>query len=123
MLDRFSRNWIESNAYDGPKSWWSGLAHEMAGRDEAARLQWRTGLRSVEARLVDHPDSKFLLRWKARLLLASGDRAAGEIALRLAREMGSRGYFSEEAVDEISSVTRTPPSPCWSRGRENEKTT
>ena len=101
VINRLSRDWLESNAFVGPVAWWNGLARQMAGQAEAASLQWRIALQGVEEQLSGQRDSSYLLRWKARLLLASGDTVAGATALRLAREMGSREYFSVEALDEI----------------------
>lgn len=101
VTNRLSRDWLESNAFDGPVAWWNGLARQMAGQADAAQLQWRTALTLVERRLADQPGSIDLLRWKARLLLASGNQTEGATAMRLAREMGGSAYFYDEASDDI----------------------
>ncbi len=84
VLGGVSRDWLRSNDFDGPKAWWSGLAHQLAGRNEPAQLQWRTALIVVERRLAEQPDSAELLRWKGRLQAATGDLKGAETTLRLA---------------------------------------
>ncbi len=101
VLNSVPRDWLRSNTFDGPKAWWTALAQQMAGHDEAAQMQWRTALKLVERRLADQPDSGFLLRWKGLLLAASGNRSEGETALRLAREMGDGMIPIQEAIDQV----------------------
>jgi TolB-like protein/Flp pilus assembly protein TadD len=101
VLDSVPRDWLHSNGFDGPKAYWTALAQQMAGHDEAAQVQWRTALKLVERRLADQPDSGFLLRWKGLLLAASGNRSEGETALRLAREMGDGMIPIQEAIDQV----------------------
>jgi tetratricopeptide (TPR) repeat protein len=88
VLDEVPRDWLQSNGYDGPKAHYVALAHDLAGRREAARLHWQRALDLVQRRLVDQPDSNLLLYWKGHLLAHLGQRREAEDALRLAREMG-----------------------------------
>ncbi len=101
VINSVSRDWLQSNAADGPKAWWTGLAQQMTGQTEVARLQWGIALKVVEQRLGDQPDSGHLLDWKGRLLLALGRRAEGESSLRLAHAMGFKGYFDDDALSLI----------------------
>ena len=91
LLDGVPRDWLHSNAYDGPKAIWAALAQEQLGRAERARLQWQTALILVERRLADHPDADALLRLKASALAALGQGAEADKILQLARDSASAG--------------------------------
>ena len=91
LLDGVPRDWLHSNAYDGPKALWAALANEQLGRTERARLQWQTVLTQVERPLADHPDADALLRLKALALAALGQGAEADRVLQLARESTSAG--------------------------------
>jgi TolB-like protein/cytochrome c-type biogenesis protein CcmH/NrfG len=94
VLDGVSRDWLRSNAFDGPKAVWAGFAHELAGRPESARVQWEAALQQVEQRLTRQPDAVELLWWKA-LCLAHLDRRneAGKL-FQLAHESNARPPIS-----------------------------
>ena len=57
FLKGIPRDWIRGN-YNGPKGYLMGLAYQMAGRTDTARIEWQTTLKLVEHRLVDQPDRK-----------------------------------------------------------------
>ena len=86
LLDGVPRDWLHSNAYDGPKALWAALAQEQLGRPDRARLQWQTALTQIERRLAEHPDADGLLRLKAYALAALGQGAAADHTLQLARD-------------------------------------
>ncbi len=88
VLGGVGRDWLRSNSYNGPKAWWAALAHEMAGRQESARLMAQTALSQVERRLADQPDSVALLKWKGQLLIRLEQLPEAETILRLANELG-----------------------------------
>jgi TolB-like protein/cytochrome c-type biogenesis protein CcmH/NrfG len=88
VLDEVPRDWLQSGGYNGPKAHYIALAHELAGRREAARLHWQRALDLVQLRLADEPDSNLLHHWKGHLLAYLGQRPEAEYTLRLAREMG-----------------------------------
>ncbi len=58
------RDWIQSNGRTGPIAAYNGLAQRMAGRNEAARIEWQTALKLVEHGLADRPADVDLLSWK-----------------------------------------------------------
>lgn len=101
MLDALKsipRQWLQSNGFKGPKAYFAALAHQMAGQESAANVQWQAALAQVEQRLAEQRDSAYLMRWKGVLQAASGNRAEAEKSLRLAREMGDNSY--EWAINE-----------------------
>ena len=49
VLGGVGRDWLRSNSYNGPKAWWAALAHEMAGRQESARLMAQTAVQPGRA--------------------------------------------------------------------------
>jgi tetratricopeptide (TPR) repeat protein len=68
-LDRLSADYIQDNWFTGPKAYWVGRAHAQAGRPEAARLAFESGLELVTARLKGQPGS-FTLHFVHAELLA-----------------------------------------------------
>jgi TolB-like protein/Flp pilus assembly protein TadD len=81
FLSDIPRDWI--TGYDGPTGFLMGQAHQMAGRNDAARIDWQTALKLVEHRLVDQPTSARLLHWKGKLLLCLGEIADAEKTIQL----------------------------------------
>jgi len=84
------RDWFRSNSLNGPVAAYNGFAQKMAGRNEAARIEWQTALKQVEHGLADWPASKGLLRWKGRLLAYLGDYGEAEKALKLAADFSGK---------------------------------
>ena len=71
-LQAVPRDWLIDSWYRGPKGQLVGDAHQLAGRPEAAALEWRTALALVEQRLADNPKASSLLRTRLRLLAKLG---------------------------------------------------
>jgi tetratricopeptide (TPR) repeat protein len=84
------RDWIQSNNSAGPIAAYNGMAQKMAGRDDAARIEWQTALNLVEHGLADQPADAGLLRWKGELLTYLGDFVEAEKALNLSAELRGR---------------------------------
>jgi tetratricopeptide (TPR) repeat protein len=84
------RDWIQSNGSTGPVAAYNGLAQKMAGRNEAARIEWQTALKLVEHGLTDQPADAALIRWKGTLLAYLGDYAESERALNQSAELRGR---------------------------------
>ena len=74
--------------YDGPKGLLAGDAHQMAGRPQAAEIEWRTALQVVERRLAAEPNSARLLVWKSRLLALLGNHEEARKVLQSAEQFG-----------------------------------
>lgn len=73
VLDRLPDEFIQDAWSTGPKASLVGRAHALAGRDNAARLAWESGLAVIETRLktapgaVDYHHSRgMLLAWLGR---------------------------------------------------------
>jgi tetratricopeptide (TPR) repeat protein len=84
------RDWIQSNGITGPVAAYNGLAQKMAGRNDAARIEWQTALNLVERSVADQPADASLLQWKGRLLTYLGDYVEAEKALSQAEELTGR---------------------------------
>jgi tetratricopeptide (TPR) repeat protein len=110
------RDWIQSNGRSGPIAAYNGLAQKMAGRNDAARIEWQAALKLVERGLADQPADAGLLEWKAQLLACLGDYAEANKALHQAEELLggqpdrlelnlkiAEGQF-EEAMDTLDSL-------------------
>ncbi|MDI1319816.1 MAG: TIR domain-containing protein, partial [bacterium] len=71
-LKAVPRDWLNDSWYRGPKSQLMGDAHALAGRPDAARLEWQSALKLTEQRLVDRPKDPPLLRARVQLLAKLG---------------------------------------------------
>ncbi len=88
VLERASE-YIAANYYDGPKRYLTGMAYRIAGRSDAAQLEWRTALVQVETRLGTQPSNQRWRGWRAQLLALLGERAAAEAELRLVEQQSA----------------------------------
>jgi len=86
------RDYLGGYFAQGPKSSWIGDALAMAGRPEAAAIEWRTALRVIEQRLEAKPSDTALLLSKAVLQSKLDDRNAAE-SLKGATVFVSRSAF------------------------------
>ena len=86
-LRYITRDYIESNVATMPKGLIVGLVHRMAGRKEAAQIEWRQALRVLEQRLQANPTSMNDLGDKAALLALLGEPAPAEEALRVYEQL------------------------------------
>ncbi len=84
-LKAVPRDWLNDSWYRGPKGQLVGEAHALAGRPEAARLEWQSALKLTEQRLVDRPKDPPLLRARVQLLARLGqpDEAARQLSVLL----------------------------------------
>jgi TolB-like protein/Tfp pilus assembly protein PilF len=82
LLDSFPHPFISIVGVNYPRQYWTGLARSLLNQPEAAQIEWRGGLRSVEERLRSRPNDADALSWAAMFHAVLGDRAAMEQALR-----------------------------------------
>jgi tetratricopeptide (TPR) repeat protein len=99
LLASVPREWLQSNFFEGPTGYLTAVAHEAAGRPEAARQAAERARQVVEARLVEAPGSPELLIWKARLQAILGESDAAKKTFLLFAQLnggrsmrGERGY-------------------------------
>ncbi|MDO8545181.1 MAG: TIR domain-containing protein [Opitutaceae bacterium] len=89
VLRAVPRPWLDSNRWSGPKDYWTGLAHQMAGNGEAATLAWRDALKQVQQRLEADAGQWNLHFRRGELLLLLEERPEAEKAFALAKQLGS----------------------------------
>jgi len=73
-----SRDYLDAHGFRGPRAYFTGLAHALAGRPVQAEAEWRTGLAVVESMLKSAPDDRQLLLSSAWLHAVLKDTAAAE---------------------------------------------
>ncbi|MEO6002908.1 MAG: TIR domain-containing protein [Opitutus sp.] len=81
-LSRLSADFVQDNWFVGPTAYWIGRAHVQAGRTEAARIAFESGLVVMEAKLKAAPGDTALHVARGELLAWLGRT---EEALREAR--------------------------------------
>jgi tetratricopeptide (TPR) repeat protein len=111
------RDWIQSNGdVFGPIAAYNGDAHAMAGRREAARIEWKTALKQVEHHLADLPNDGDLLFLKGKLLARLGDYAESEKTLNLSADFSGRKpdlfdlKVAEGQLDAAMDILESMPS-------------
>jgi len=73
-----ARDYIDANGFRGPRGYFTGLAHQTAGRPAQAEAEWRAALAVVESMQKSAPDDRQLLLSSAWLRAALKDTAAAE---------------------------------------------
>jgi TolB-like protein/cytochrome c-type biogenesis protein CcmH/NrfG len=87
LLQSIPRDWFELGV-EGPKDYWTGLAHQLAGNAPAAHRAWRAALRLIDERLPRATNPGRLHALKAKMQLLLGDRPSAEASLAAMRESG-----------------------------------
>jgi tetratricopeptide (TPR) repeat protein len=91
-----SRDYIDGNGFRGPRAYFTGLAHQIAGRSEQAAVEWRKALGVVESMMKTAPDDRSLLISSAWLHAALNDLTAAET--NFAQSQGLAG-LTGDALD------------------------
>jgi hypothetical protein len=94
LLKGYPQEFIFANGYGGPKRYLSGVAHERAGRPEAARAEWQVALQQVQERLKAKPNDPQMLGMEALLLACFGDAEGAGRVLGLYRSLSGIGLDS-----------------------------
>jgi tetratricopeptide (TPR) repeat protein len=76
------REYLEDNAFDGPKAWFLALAYQRVGKENLARAQWQAAEALLRERIRLDPKSETYRVQLARTLawLGRAEEAAREIA-------------------------------------------
>ncbi|MDO8543816.1 MAG: TIR domain-containing protein [Opitutaceae bacterium] len=104
-LKAMPRDYLEA-VFDGPKGFLMGQAHRLAGRSQAAAVEWRAALQLIEGRLAAQPNHVRLLMWKACLLAHLGEHAEARRLLVTAEELGLSAndcYWAATAALELGN--------------------
>ena len=83
---RLSRDYLHDNWFTGPRAVLTARAHELAGHEEAAQVDWRTVVRLAERELAVSPEDVAALFWKAWAQSRLGDQAAAQATSRLLQQ-------------------------------------
>ncbi len=78
LAQGLSAEFLDSNAFRGPRRYFMGLAYAMSGRPAPAEAEWRAALAIVQTRLRETPDDRGLLLWSAWLHAALHEPAEAE---------------------------------------------
>lgn len=77
------RDWLNDAWYRGPKALLIGNAYQLAGRSDAARIEWQSALKLIDQKLTEENRNLSLLRRRVELLarLGQGEEAKRQLAL------------------------------------------
>jgi adenylate cyclase len=86
-LENLPQEYIEAGFIKGPKAMYLGLAHRVAGRREAAVVEWQGALRTVDKRLASGKTEPGDVLDRAWLLAVLGREAEALDSLRLFEQL------------------------------------
>ncbi len=125
LMEQFPHPFVSILGINYPRRYWTGMAREWLKQPDAARIEWRAALLTIEERLKANPADSDALSWAALLHMCLGDVAATEQALRAYRNYRdlSTGYWDfhyclpllrvaggeDEAIDRLEKTLRQPP--------------
>jgi TolB-like protein/Flp pilus assembly protein TadD len=92
-------DYLQSYAFTGPRQFFIGVAHMLAGRTGAAESEWRAGLALVQERLKSASEDRELLLWAAWLQASLGAKAEAERLLDRAQDVAG---LDRAAVDVLN---------------------
>ncbi len=126
LLEPFPHPFVSISGVSYPRRYWTGLAREWLKQPEAARIEWRGALQSIEERLKANAADSDALSWAAMLNVCLGDLPATEQALRVYRNYRdlSAGYWDfnyclpllrmggrdDEVIDRLAKTLREQPN-------------
>lgn len=104
-----SDDYLDSNAFHGPRGYYTGLADELAGRPGPAQSEWHAALGVVQARLQAAPDNRELLLWSAWLHAALNATAEAERLFARSQALAGLGgdTMDEANVPVLLRLRRT----------------
>ena len=82
LLEPLPHPFVSIGSVNYPRQDWTGIARSLPNRLEAAPIEWRGGLRSIEERLRSRPNDADALSWAAMFHAVLGNRAEMDQALR-----------------------------------------
>lgn len=100
IAQALTRDFMDSSAFRGPRQYFTGLAHEIAGQKDTAAADWRAGLAVVDEQLKTSPDDHDLLLMSAWLQAALGERRKAEKLLSRAQAVAG---LKSDAVDATNA--------------------
>ena len=102
------QDYLDSNAFHGPRQFYTSVAYELAGQAGAAEREWRAGLAVVEARLTTAPDDRRLLLWAAWFHAALNEGAEAERLLARSQALAglSGDTMNEDNVQTLLRLRR-----------------
>ena len=86
-VQRLQTDYIQDNWFAGPKAYFAGWAHALAGRNEAARVAWESALSIVDARLKTFPENQELHLLRGQLLAWLGQAEEARREARTIEEL------------------------------------
>jgi|GEM_PF-475662 len=99
-FDRLPADYVNDAWYTGPKALLVGLAHFQAGRQEAARIAWESGLAVVRRRLQEAPNDLELHLRLGELLAWTGQAEAALQEARIFNEL-QRGRATDWTYSSV----------------------
>jgi len=126
LLDTYPRPFV-SIGVDYPRQYWTGIARMIQQQPEAAEIEWRGALQSIDERAKARPNDTQPMVWSGILRGHLGDREGAERAIRLYRNYVdlSAGYWdwsygltllslggrNDEVIDRLEKTMRDPALP------------
>jgi hypothetical protein len=89
VVNALSHDFMDSNAYVGPKQFWAGWAHRLGGRSERATIEWRKAIPILQAERAKAPERIVLLDREAEIQALLGEREEAALLLAIAQRVAN----------------------------------
>lgn len=103
FMSRFTRDWVDSQIFDGPKAWLTAEARRTMGLEMAAKQDYERALQLVEARFEEQHQEPNLLTHRILILHRLGRLDEAREAYELQQQLGF-GWLAEWALFEPERV-------------------
>jgi tetratricopeptide (TPR) repeat protein len=89
VVNALSHDFMDSNAYVGPRQFWAGWAHRLGGRSERATIEWRKAIPILQAERAKAPERIVLLDREAEIQALLGEREEAALLLAIAQRVAN----------------------------------
>jgi len=115
ILNALPRDFIETPAFEGPRQYYTGWAHRIAGRTERAKLEWRKAVAVLQTELTSAPGRVQLIVLEAEILALLGETAEAERMLATAQGIANEapGTVGRGNIRVYLALGRKEPALSW----------
>lgn len=114
-LNGLSRDMLDSNAFRGPRQYYTGWAYRMSDLPERAAIEWRKAVSLLQAARAEAPDDGGMMLLEAEIQALLGETAAAESLLALEQRISGRepGTLNRQISEILLALRRTEEVLAW----------
>lgn len=115
LLNTLSRDFLDSFGFVGPRQYFTGWAHHLAGRAERAKIEWRKAVTVLQTERATAPERirLFVLEAEIHALLGETDEAERLLANAQSIANEAPGTVSVTNVGAYLALGKKEPALAW----------